>query len=454
MSFILKNITVPDFGIPLERPVIPASTHESRCKRALSACGADWLVVYGDREHFANMSFLTGFEPRFEEALLLLGPADVKIIITGIENQSYTPISPLKDMRTLLCQSFGLMAQDRTQKPSLVNVLRDAGISAGDRVGLAGWKYLEAAEWESDRPSFFVPSYIVDSLSVVIGPTGGMSDATRVLMHPTDGLRAVVDADQIAEAEWAAARAAAAVWRIVNGFKLGDNELMTASRMGYAGEPMNCHPMLATSGPSAPVIGLRSPTARVPARGDGITTAVSYWGGLTARAGLISDHDDAFLKVSVAYFAGLLAWYETADIGVEGGAIHEAVVSTLAKGNLRPALNPGHLTGHDEWMNSPIRPDSSERIVSGMPFQIDIIPVPMPNGWTLNCEDPVTFADDVLRAEIRAKHPETSARFDARRSFVKESLGVEVKDNILLLSAIPLCLPPFWLSPNMLITKD
>lgn len=454
MPFTLKNITIPDFGIPLERPVIPTVTYEARCKKALSTSGADWLVVYGDREHFANMSFLTGFEPRFEEALLLLGPANVKVIITGNENQSYTPISPLRDIQTLLCQSLSLMGQDRTQKPNLANVLRDAGVGAGARIGLVGWKYLETVEWDLDRPSFFVPSYIVDSLSLVTGTAGNISDATRVLMHPTEGLRAVVDVDQIAEAEWAAGRSAAAVWRIISGFALGDNELMIASRMGYAGEPMNCHPMLATSGASAPVVGLRSPTARVPAHGDGITSAVSYWGGLTARAGLIRERDDAFLKVSMDYFAGLLAWYETADIGVEGGAVHEAVVSTLARGNLKSALNPGHLTGHDEWMHSPIRPDSCERIVSGMPFQIDIIPAPMPNGWALNCEDPVTFADEMLRAEIRGKYPEIFARFEARRTFVRETLGVDVKDNILLLSAIPLCLPPFWLNSNMLIAKD
>jgi hypothetical protein len=29
-------------------------------------------MVYADREHFANMAYLTGFDPRFEEALLIL----------------------------------------------------------------------------------------------------------------------------------------------------------------------------------------------------------------------------------------------------------------------------------------------------------------------------------------------------------------------------------------------
>ena len=31
------------------------------------------IVVYGDREHFANLAYLTGFDPRFEESLLIVG---------------------------------------------------------------------------------------------------------------------------------------------------------------------------------------------------------------------------------------------------------------------------------------------------------------------------------------------------------------------------------------------
>ena len=42
----------------------------------------------------------------------------------------------------------------------------------------------------------------------------------------------------------------------------------------------------------------------------------------------------------------------------------------------------------------------TERLASGMPFQVDVIPVPMPDNWALNCEDSVTFADAALRAEL------------------------------------------------------
>ncbi|MEI8441370.1 Xaa-Pro aminopeptidase [Mesorhizobium sp. CCNWLY176] len=453
MNISLRTIDIPDFGLPVERPAIPAATYEARCAKALTRAGTDWLAVYADREHAANIAFLTGFEPRFEEAVLLLGRSGQRIIVTGNENLGYTPIAGLPGIVTLLAQSLSLMAQDRTQKPNLVAVLREAGIASGDSVGLVGWKYLEKEEWPAGRPAFLVPALIVDAIASIVSASS-IVDATPVLMHQTDGLRAVVDADQIAEAEWGAARSSMAVWRILSGFTLGDTELLAASRMGYAGEPMNCHPMLATNDASGQVIGLRSPTARVPKRGDGATTAVGYWGGLTARGGLIAEHDDTFLDVAKAYFRGLIAWYETAGIGTEGGAIHEAVVSTLARSKLRPALNPGHLVGLDEWMNSPIRPGSTERIVSGMPFQVDIIPVPMPDGWTLNCEDAVTFADAGLRAEIAERHPALSQRFEARRRFVAERIGITVKEDILLLSAIPLCLPPFWLASGKLLGRD
>ncbi len=454
MPFMLKSMDIPDFGAAAEKPAISITTYETRCNDAVQAAGCDWLVVYADREHQANMDFLTGFEPRFEEALLLLGQKGERIIITGNENQSYTAVSPLPDLTTLLAQSLSLMAQDRTQRPDLVAVLSQAGLSKGDAIGLVGWKYLENFELRRHANSYFVPSFIVDSLTDAIGASGTMSDATAILMHPATGLRAAVGADAIAEAEWGASRASAAVWRILTGFTLGESELMAASRMGYAGEPMTCHPMFATSGPFAPVIGLASPTSRIAEHGDGVTTAVGYWGGLTARAGLLVDHDNDFLDVAKAYYAGVVTWYETADIGVEGGALFEAVTRTLASGNLKAALNPGHLTGHDEWIHTPIRPGSTETIASGMPFQVDIIPTPMRDGWALNMEDPVSFADQALRDDIRARYPELWQRFADRKLFASNELGIETSDNILFLSAIPLCLPPFWLKPDRLLTRS
>lgn len=450
MSFNLKTIAITEFGVPQQQPEISPATYEARCKLAYERAGADWLVVYADREHFANIAFLSAFEPRFEEALLLLGPQGKRIFVTGNECFSYTAISRLPAFETLLCQSLSLLAQDRSQKSDIVAVLREAGLKKGDTVGLVGWKYFEPSEWSFDEPAFYVPDFLPKALKAV---TGGLPvESTHILMGAQDGLRTVVDADQIAAFEWAAARASAALWRVVTGIRPGDNELTAASRALYAGEPMNCHMMMTTQNGSGPVIGLSSPSGRIISEGDGASTAISYWGGLSSRAGLISAGNDDFLKPAQAYMEGLAAWYGAADTA-RGGDIHEAVVSTLARGGLKSALNPGHLTGHDEWINSPVRPGSEDRIVSGMPFQVDIIPVPMPDGWALNCEDAVTFADAGLRAELEQRYPEVAGRIAARRDFIRREIGVDLSDNILPLSSTPLCLPPFWLASDRLLAR-
>jgi hypothetical protein len=275
-----------------------------------------------------------------------------------------------------------------------------------------------------------------------------------VLMHPTTGLRATIDADQIAMHEWGAARASAAVWRIIVTTRPGMNELQAAAAMGYAGEVLSAHVMYATGDAGRPVIGMRSPDGRIIKRGDGVTAAVGYWGGLSARAGLVDDRNDAFLKTAAGYFEGLIAWYETADIGIAGGTIFEKVVEALARHGLRSALNPGHLTGHDEWIHTPIRPTSDERIASGMPFQVDIIPTPLPAGWALNCEDGIVFADEALRSELLARHPEVYQRIGARRTFMRDELGVAIKETVLPLSSTPLCLPPFWLRASRLFARS
>lgn len=451
MRIDLRPVAVPDFGVPEEPPPIPEATHARRCAETYRRAGSDWVIVYADREHFANLMFLAGFEPRFEEALLLLGPSDRRVLVVGNEGSGYARVARLPGLEVRLAQSLSLMGQDRSAQPSIEAVLRDSGLTAGHSVGIVGWKYLEAFEWPGERRGMFVPHWLVAVLEKIAGDPAAIRDATPVLMHPETGLRSVVDADQIAAFEWAASRASAAVWRIVAGTRPGDTELRAASRMGYAGEPLSCHVMLASSEGPAPVIGLRSPTARALRRGDGVTTAIGYWGGLSCRAGLLAESDDAFLPVAKAYSAGLLAWYSTADIGISGGELQEAVAGTLARGGLRSALNPGHLVSYDEWSHSPVRPESNERLRSGMVFQVDIIPEPLRPGWALNCEDTVVFADAALRSEIETRHPGTGARIRARRAFVQTELGATLSESILPLSNIPLCLPPFWLAPDRLL---
>lgn len=453
MPITLSPVTLPDFGPLGEQPKIPPQTYSDRADAALKASGTDWLVVYADREHFGNIMFLSGFEPRFEEALLLLGPNGKRVIVTGNESVSYTVLAGLPGVEVLRAQSFSLMGQTRDADPRLADRLRDAGLKSGDTVGLVGWKYLGESEDEDHASLFFVPDFIVGILRRVIGPGGTLKDATSVLMHAETGLRAIVDVDQLAAFEWAAARCSRALWRVVSGVREGDSEFEALGRLGYEGDPLNVHTMFASVSAGEHIVGLRSPTARRMKKGDGVTTALGFWGALSSRAGLLTDHDDGFLTPAKAYFEALITWYETADIGVAGGALFSAVTEKLKAAGLDSALNPGHLGSHEEWLHSPVRPGSAEKLRSGMPFQVDVIPVPMPAGWALNCEDTVAFADAGLREAIRSRYPAMQARIDARRAFMADRLGVSISDNILPFADTPLYLPPFWLRPGHVLTR-
>ena len=72
-SVALMQVVLPEFGEPTVMPSIPLTTYEARIERLLArgrAAGFDGLAVYGDREHAANIAYLSGYDPRFEEALL------------------------------------------------------------------------------------------------------------------------------------------------------------------------------------------------------------------------------------------------------------------------------------------------------------------------------------------------------------------------------------------------
>ena len=454
MRITLGTVDIPDFGPVGPPPALPPRTYAARCDAALLAAGTEWLAVYSDREHLANVMFLSGFEPRFEEALLLLGPGGRRVLVTGNECESYAALSTLPGLEVLLSQTMSLLGQDRTTAPRLTDVLRSAGVRRGDRIGIVGWKYLDAEEWEGAGAPSFIPAVYLDAIRSVVG-ADSTRDVTPVLLHPQHGHRSIIDADQIAIFEAAAVRASEMVWQVVQGARPGDLERDAALNLRYRGEPMNVHPMLATgNAASGAVIGLASPGWRRIEKGDGASTAVGLWGGLTARAGLIDDDNDAFVATAAAYFAGLVRWYALADIGLAGGDLHAAVTETLAEGGLHSLLNPGHLTGHEEWSNTPTRPGSSDRIRSGMHMQVDIIPTPMRAGWALNCEDSVVFADARLRADIAERYPDMWQRITARRAFMHDVLGVPAPAAVLPLSSVPLCLAPLWLRGNALLIRN
>ena len=84
----LADLALPAFGAPEARPDLPPDRYPMRLamlRERMERRGYDRIVVYADREHSANLSYLTGFDPRFEEAILIVGPADDPAILVGNE---------------------------------------------------------------------------------------------------------------------------------------------------------------------------------------------------------------------------------------------------------------------------------------------------------------------------------------------------------------------------------
>jgi hypothetical protein len=208
-------------------------------------------------------------------------------------------------------------------------------------------------------------------------------------------------------------------------------------------------------------LGLASPSDKRVQRGEPFATAVGLWGALTCRvgwmiedeSGLPSDAADYVDRLAKPYFRCVVEWYETIGIGVSGGEIDALVKRHLGDPFFGVQLNPGHLIHLDEWMNSPIYPDSTERLRSGQAIQVDIIPATQSAYFSINIEDGIALLDTRGRAELAEKYPAAWERIRSRRDFMGDALGIRLKPEVLPFSNLAAALPPFILSPNRVLAR-
>ena len=71
----------------------------------MAANGLDAVLVYADREHHANTTYLVGFDPRFEEAVVVVPQSGIPTAITGMECQSLIPGAGYRGLKAGLCQA-------------------------------------------------------------------------------------------------------------------------------------------------------------------------------------------------------------------------------------------------------------------------------------------------------------------------------------------------------------
>jgi len=449
---VLTDIELPDFGAPVTEPVLDRAIYAARLERLvrrMAELGLDALVIYGDREHMANICWATGHDPRFEEALLLVLPGRTPTLFAGNEGLPYAEAAPGLFERGLW-QPLSLMGQPRDSYRPLHDLLRDCGLKAGQRIGLAGWKGFESEDGVFDPHWFETPHYLVETLKGF----GAVSNAALLFMHPLDGLRSVNEAEQIARFEYAATKTSSAVRDFIVKLRPGMSEHEACRNMGLDGSMQSVHINM-SSGPRARH-GLCSPSQRVIERGDPIVLGYGLPGALNCRAGFVAEEagglppgiQDYVERLVAPYFGAAAAWYETLGLGVEGGALHEAVMSRLSDPFFGIGLNPGHLIHLDEWLHSPIRQGSRLKLRSGMALQCDIIPATGTAWFTSNIEDGVALADEALRDDLAQRYPEAWDRIVKRRHFMTGSLGIALRPEVLPLSSMPAWLPPFWLAPG------
>lgn len=453
---VLENIKWPEFGLG-ERPAdISLAEFQNRIdmvRDAMEKHGYTHLLIFGDREHFANLTWVSNIDPRFEEALMIVHHDEKPLILIGNECEGYLPHSPLYqngDMRSELYQPFSLLDQGRDKSRTLASIFHDEGINNNSKVGAVGWKYFSDHEDEAGQYALDIPSFIADTVRKICGYKN-VKNATDLFMHPGYGFRSVVSVDEIAIFEHSNIKTSEAVKRILFGIRDGMTDHEIAKFIEWDGEPLGCHPTFA----SGELPGLCGPQGRTLSKGDVFSFNVCYWGSNICRAGWVAqnekdlpsfaqDYIDAF---AAPYFEAMADWFSKLKIGTKGAVLNDAIYDALPFDKFGIFLNAGHLIHLDEWVSSPIYKDSELEIRSGMMFQVDVIPSSKIYGST-RMEDGIVIADEKLQDELKKKHPDCYARCQERRKFMIDVLGFDLPDEILPLSNIPAIVPPWFLNPS------
>lgn len=433
-------------GVPV---MLTDETMARRLEKVLGRMGLeeiDTLVIYADLEHGNNFEYLTGFLPRFEEALLVLHRDGRAFMVMGNENLNKVPSARLS-ATAVHAPHFSLPNQPMDCEKDFLELLREAEVDGG-RIGIVGWKNFTSRR-EDNAQLFDVPSYIVDRVRLLAGPEGRVFNATYLFIGE-GGVRCRNNVNEIEHYEFGAALASDSMLAAMDRLEAGVSELELGGLLNSLGQK-NSVVTIAAAGKRFVKANIY-PTDHKVERGDPISLTVGYKGGLSSRAGYaverveelpqgVRDYVDAVVK---PYFSAYTAWLENAHCGMTGDELYRLVEKVLPKAEYHWSLCPGHLTADEEWMSSPIYEGSKEVLESGMLFQIDIIPSVKGYAGT-SAESTVALADSALREELRQQAPGLWERIQARRDYMETRLGIRLHPDVL-----PLCSTVAYLRPLLL----
>lgn len=426
-------------------------TIEERKQKILDrmhAQGLDKLVVYGDVEHGSNFEYLVGFFTRFEEALLIIDKSGEINIVLGNENLGKSSKSRVQITNTIHVSLFSLPNQPNRKDKSFKELLVSAGLAKGQRVGLVGWKNFTSS-LEDNKHTYDVPYYIVKTIIDILDDESLLSNECSIFIGE-NGARCTNNPNEIAHYEYAAALASDCVLDAMDTLELGTNELELGDKLVRNGQ----HTSIVTIASSGPrfIKANMFPRDNTVKLGDPISLTVGYRGGSSSRCGIAVENEtelpkgqeDYLEKVAIPYFNAYVAWLENIKCGMEGHEIFDLIEQELPRSVYGWSLCPGHLTGEEEWMSSPIYEDSKEVLQSGMLLQIDIIP--SVSGYTgSSAESTILLANEALRNKIKQEYPDMYNRMIERRNYMINELGINLTEDVM-----PMCSTVAYLRPFLL----
>ena len=410
----------------------------------------DSIVVWADLEHGNNFEYLVGFLPRFEEALLVLHKDGTAEIVLGNENlnkasKSRIPVTPVH------MPHFSLPNQPMKTDKSVSEILKQCNLSQDKKIGLVGWKNF-TSKYDENSELFDLPSFVVEALKKNL-PNTKFVNATFIFIGE-NGARCTNNANEFAHYEFGAALAGNCMLKAMDKLDVGVSEMKVADELDAGGQTHSVVTIMATGARFEKAN--MYPTNKKIKLADPLSITTGFKGGLQSRGGY-AVHDENELSenlkgyldaVAKPYFNAVVHWLENIHIGMKGRELYDSIENVLPKEKYGWTLNPGHLCADEEWLSSPVYPESEEVLKSGMLFQIDIIPSVSGFGG-ISCESGVMIADKELRDSIASEYPGIWDRIVKRQEYMKNELGIQISDEILPTSMATAYCKPWLLNKEM-----
>lgn len=451
---------------PIDYSEVPETTKDdyfARMKRLWEMKEAQdysCIIIYGDREHYSNIHYFSGYDPRFEEALLILRRDTKPVLVVGNEGVGYAKTVPY-NIDVHLYQSFGLMGQPNGNSPKLTELFENLYLPETGKIGLIGWKKYNRKLHDIGELVTDVPHYIVKSLCTVVEETR-IENATDLLSDCVYGLKHNITAKEIIQFEVNGTKVSRGVYNAICAMKPGKTELETSFAFKLDGSPANTHPNL-NFGDRNVSYGLASAGwIKSLKYGEFVGGGYALRGSLVHKCGLyvkceadIPTEKKGYMEELVKpYFASVIRWYEMMRIGTSCADIWQMVDDWIGLERCNVTLNPGHMTHTDEWTNSPFSKNSKVRIASGMAFQCDYtVSLNEPSYMSCHVEDGLVIADKRLQEEVKMLSPKCWERIEQRRDFMKNVLNVDLPDEVLPMSDLSAVCFPYMADTSIILIK-